>query len=43
MGKLKPVAEYGRKLRNDPKIAQGFEYLYNEMQKREQKLKKSKA
>jgi hypothetical protein len=25
--KLKPVLEYGRKLRNDPKIAQGFEYL----------------
>jgi len=35
--KLKPVFEYGRKLRNDPKIAAGFEYLYNEMKKREQR------
>jgi hypothetical protein len=35
--KLKPVAEYSRKLRNDPKMAQGFEYLYNEMKKREQR------
>jgi len=40
--KLKPVAEYGRKLRNDPKIAQGFEYLYNEMQKREQQASKQR-
>jgi hypothetical protein len=36
--KLKPALEYGRKLRNDPRIAEGFEYLYNEMKKREQKL-----
>ena len=35
--KLKPVFEYGRKHRNDPKIAAGFEYLYNEMKKREQR------
>jgi hypothetical protein len=35
--KLKPALEYGRKLRNDPRIAEGFEYLYNEMKKREQK------
>jgi hypothetical protein len=34
--KLKPLIEYGRKLRGDPKIAQGFGYLYNEMRKREQ-------
>ena len=36
--KLEPVVHYGRKLRNDPRIAQGFEYLYNEMQKKEQQL-----
>jgi hypothetical protein len=41
--KLKPVLEYGRKLRNDPRIAQGFEYLYSEMKKREQKLQASTA
>jgi hypothetical protein len=41
--KLKPVFEHGRKLRNDPRIAQGFEYLYDEMKKREQKLQQSKA
>ena len=35
--KLKPALEYGRKLRNDPRIAEGFEYLYNEMKKREQR------
>jgi hypothetical protein len=34
--KLKPTLEHGRKLRNDPNIAEGFEYLYNEMKKREQ-------
>jgi len=34
--KLKPVFEVGRKLRNDPNIAAGFEYLYSEMKKREQ-------
>lgn len=37
--KLKPALEYGRKLRNDPRIAEGFEYLYDEMKKREQKLR----
>ena len=37
--KLEPVVHYGRKLRNDPRIAQGFEYLYNEMQKKEQQLR----
>jgi len=36
--KLKPLIDYRRKLRNDPRIAQGFEYLYNELKKREQKL-----
>jgi hypothetical protein len=39
--KLKPMFEYGRKLRNDPRIAEGFEYLYNEMKKREQQLAKT--
>jgi len=33
--KMKPVTELYRKTRNDPKIAAGFEYLYNEMKKRE--------
>jgi hypothetical protein len=34
--KLKPLIEGYRKLRNDPKLVAGFEYLYNEMKKREQ-------
>jgi hypothetical protein len=41
--KLKPAMEHGRKLRDDPRIAQGFEYLYNEMKKREQKLQQLEA
>jgi len=40
--KLDPIVHYGRKLRNDPRIAQGFEYLYNELQKREQQLADAK-
>jgi hypothetical protein len=35
--KLKPSIEGYRKLRNDPNLVAGFEYLYNEMKKREQK------
>ena len=41
--KLKPVIEAGRKRRNDPKILEGFEYLYNEMKKREQQLASKEA
>jgi hypothetical protein len=34
--RLKPTIEEVRKRRNDPKLVAGFEYLYNEMKKREQ-------
>jgi hypothetical protein len=40
--KIKPVLEGGRKSYNEPKLGYGFEYLYNEMQKREQQLAKAK-
>ena len=40
--KLKPVAEGLRKRASRPLLV-WFEYLYNEMQKREQKLQQSKA
>jgi len=36
--KFKPVPEGLRKQYNDPTIFENFEYLYNEMKKREQKL-----
>jgi len=36
--KLKPIAEGERKQTNRPQIWEWFEYLYNEMQKREQNL-----
>jgi len=36
--KLKPIAEYYRKQFNYPALMEWFEYLYNEMQKREQTL-----
>jgi hypothetical protein len=36
--KLKPLMEESRKALNDPTIWKWFEYLYNEMQKREQQL-----
>jgi hypothetical protein len=35
--KIKPIIEIGRKRYNEPKVGQGFEYLYNEMKKREQR------
>jgi len=41
--KLNPILEGSRKNLNEPKVGQGFEYLYNEMKKREQKLQQSKA
>jgi hypothetical protein len=33
----------GRKVRNQPEVLEWFEYLYNEMKKREQKLQQLKA
>lgn len=38
--KLKPIAEDTRKRFNYPQYAEHIEYLYNEMQKREQQLQK---
>jgi len=40
--KLKPIVEGVRKHFNEPRLFEDFEYLYNEMKKREQKLQ-SKA
>jgi hypothetical protein len=36
--KIMPIIEEGRKRYDLPRIWTNFEYLYNEMQKREQKL-----
>jgi hypothetical protein len=41
--KLKPFIEGRRKEQNTPKLCEWFEYLYHEMKKRRQKLKKSKV
>ena len=41
--KLKPRIEENRKRANNPKSYEWFEYLYNEMKKREQKLQQSKV
>jgi len=41
--KLKPLLEGSRKKFNEPKIGSGFEYLHNEVKKREQKLQQSKV
>ena len=41
--KVKPIVEGRRKEFNIPAYWEYFEYLYNEMKKREQKLKQSKA
>jgi hypothetical protein len=41
--KIKPIAEGARKKAGHPQIWEWFEYLYNEMNKREQKLQQSKA
>jgi len=38
--KLKPLIEGSRKKFNEPKLGYGFEYLYNEVKRREQKLQK---
>ncbi len=39
----KPFVEEGRKQLNEPTYGEYFEYLYNEMKKREQKLQQSKV
>ena len=36
--KLNPILEGSRKKFNEPKLGYGFEYLFNEVKKREQKL-----
>jgi hypothetical protein len=41
--KVKPIVEGVRKQSNDASWYKEFEYLYNEMKKREQKLQQSKA
>ena len=41
--KMEPLKEGARKYFDEPKLGHGFEYLYNEMKKREQKLQQSKA
>jgi hypothetical protein len=41
--KLKPIVEGVRKQFNSTSMYEEFEYLYNEMKKREQKLRQSKA
>jgi hypothetical protein len=38
--RMKPIFEATRKRFNIPKIGYGFEYLYDEMKKREQKLQR---
>jgi hypothetical protein len=38
--KVKPLVEGFRKEQNTPKLCEWFEYLYNEMRKKEQKLQK---
>jgi hypothetical protein len=35
--KLSPILKGGRKKFNEPKLGRGFEYLYNEVKKREQR------
>jgi hypothetical protein len=37
-GRMKPIIESDRERLNQPRIFEWFEYLYNEMNKREQKL-----
>jgi hypothetical protein len=41
--KMKDIVIEIRKIRNRPTILEWFEYVYNEMKKREQKLQQSKA
>jgi hypothetical protein len=41
--KLGPILEGSRRRFNEPKLGSGFEYLYNEVKKREQNLQQSKT
>jgi len=41
--KIKDIVLEARKVRNQPEIVEWFEYLYDEMKKREQKLQHSTA
>jgi hypothetical protein len=41
--RMKPLVDDGRKHWNSPAAYEWFEYLYNEMKKREQQLQQSKA
>jgi hypothetical protein len=41
--KLRPWIEESRKRANEPRLYEWFEYLYNELKKREQKLQQSKV
>jgi len=41
--RIKPLIESLRKQLNAPNMSKSFEYLYNEMKKREQKLQQSKG
>jgi hypothetical protein len=41
--KLSFILEGSRKKFSEPKLGSGFEYLYNEVKKREQKIQQSKA
>jgi LPS sulfotransferase NodH len=40
---MKPMTEALRKYFNRPQMAEWFEYLYNEMKKREQKIQHSET
>jgi hypothetical protein len=40
---LKPITDEIRTAMNDPQLGQGYEYLYNEMKKREQRLRAKKG
>jgi hypothetical protein len=41
--RMKPIIEGNREQFHDQRVFENFEYVYNEMQKREQKLQQSKA
>jgi hypothetical protein len=41
--KMKDITLEARKVRNQPEIFEWFEYLYNELKKRKQKLQQSTA
>ena len=41
--RMKPIIEGNKEQFHEPRVFEYFEYLYNEMKKREQKLQQSKA